>query len=97
MAKPKDTVLNDLQMAQCLKDSGMSPSFYRANVSSRTVKSMLVNGRTENPKDKESRLGQMEGFTMAAGSRANLSEKVSKPMLTKPKRRAVGRTVASLY
>ena len=84
-------------MAQCLKDSGMSPSFYRANVSSRTVKSMLVNGRTENPKDKESRLGQMEEFTMAAGSRANLLEKVSKPMPTRLKRRAVGRTVASLY
>ena len=96
MEKPKDRVLNVLLTAQYLKVSGTSPSFYRVSVSSLMVKSMLVSGPTENPKDKESRLGQMEGYTMGAGSRANLLERALKPMPIRLKRRAVGRTVASL-
>ena len=96
MARPKDKASNASQMAQCLKVSGTSPSFYRESVNSQMVKSMLASGRTENPKDKESRLGRMEESTTAAGFRANLLEKASKPMPIRRKRRAVGRMVASL-
>ena len=96
MERPKDKALNASQTAQCSKVSGMSPSFYRESVNSQTVRSMLASGRTGNPKDKESRLGLMEESMMAAGSRVNLLEKASKPMPIRRKRRAVGRTVASL-